>query len=91
MDRGDKESDTVKLMFIFENKAEFPQPYPNLEIRFENENRQLIGIRRFTPKEYLSNLPEQMDLSAGSAAQVELLFQNVLKEMHTYGYEVRFL
>jgi predicted Zn finger-like uncharacterized protein len=91
MDRGEKDSETVKLMFIFENKAEFPQPYPNLEIRFENEQRQLIGIRRFIPREYLQTLPEQMDLSAGSAVQVELLFQNVLKEMHTYGYEVRFL
>ncbi|MEY3220389.1 MAG: hypothetical protein RIT27_1746 [Pseudomonadota bacterium] len=91
MDRGDKESDTVKLLFIFENKADFPQPYPTLEIRFEDEHKQLVGIRRFTPKEYLDALPEQADLSSGSAAQVELLFQNALKEMHTYGYEVKFL
>lgn len=91
MDRGEQDSDTVRLMFIFENKADFPQPYPDLEIRFENEQRQLIGIRRFTPQEYLPSLPEQMDLAAGSAVQVELLFQNILKEMHTYGYEVRFL
>jgi len=91
MDKGDEENDTVKLLFIFENKADFPQPYPTLEIRFEDEHKQLIGIRRFMPKEYLDSLPDQTDLSSGSAAQVELLFQNALKEMHTYGYEVKFL
>jgi predicted Zn finger-like uncharacterized protein len=36
------------------NNADFPQPYPLLEIRFSDLNGQLVAGRRFRPSEYLS-------------------------------------
>lgn len=35
------------------NQAEFAQPYPVLELRFENIRGEAIAARRFTPDEYL--------------------------------------
>ena len=44
------------------NEADFPQPYPLLEIRFSDLNNQLVAGRRFRPSEYL---PAGTSLKAG--------------------------
>ena len=44
------------------NEADFPQPYPLLEIRFSDLNNQLVAGRRFRPSEYL---PAGTSLQAG--------------------------
>lgn len=36
------------------NQADFPQPYPLLELRFSDLNNQLLAGRRFRPREYLA-------------------------------------
>jgi predicted Zn finger-like uncharacterized protein len=44
------------------NEADFPQPYPLLEIRFSDLNNQLVAGRRFRPGEYL---PANTSIQAG--------------------------
>ena len=44
------------------NEADFPQPYPLLEIRFSDLSNQLVAGRRFRPSEYL---PADTSLQAG--------------------------
>ena len=44
------------------NEADFPQPYPLLEIRFSDLSNQLVAGRRFRPSEYL---PGDASLQAG--------------------------
>lgn len=44
------------------NEADFPQPYPLLEIRFSDLSNQLVAGRRFRPSEYL---PANTALEAG--------------------------
>jgi predicted Zn finger-like uncharacterized protein len=44
------------------NEADFPQPYPLLEIRFSDLNNQLVAGRRFRPSEYL---PANTSIQAG--------------------------
>jgi predicted Zn finger-like uncharacterized protein len=46
------------------NDADFPQPYPLLDIRFSDLNNQLVAGRRFRPSEYL---PAGTSLQAGMA------------------------
>jgi predicted Zn finger-like uncharacterized protein len=46
------------------NEADFPQPYPLLDIRFSDLNNQLVAGRRFRPSEYL---PAGTSLQAGMA------------------------
>lgn len=40
---------------IIYNMASFSQPYPLIELRFNNVNGQVVASRRFTPKEYLND------------------------------------
>ena len=44
------------------NDADFPQPYPLLEIRFSDLNNHLVAGRRFRPTEYL---PADTSVQAG--------------------------
>lgn len=44
------------------NEADFPQPFPLLEIRFSDLSNQLVAGRRFRPSEYL---PGDTSLQAG--------------------------
>lgn len=40
---------------IIYNMASFSQPYPLIELRFNNVNGQVVASRRFSPKEYLND------------------------------------
>ena len=44
------------------NHADFPQPYPILEVTFSNSTGTPVAARRFRPGEYLGN---QVDIKAG--------------------------
>ncbi len=91
MDKHDAESDAVLLHFIFANQAHFPQPYPGLEIRFEDENKKLIGIRRLAPQEYVNAHVDVLNLPPNTPVHVSLELQNTVAEMHTFGYSIDFL
>lgn len=40
---------------IIYNNADFPQPYPIIELRFSNLNGQVVASRRFLPEQYLND------------------------------------
>ncbi|HHC74921.1 MAG TPA: DUF3426 domain-containing protein [Thiothrix sp.] len=48
------ESDALMITATIENRAEFEQPYPLLEISFIGQKGDIIALRRFKPEEYLS-------------------------------------
>ena len=53
----------------FENRADFTQSYPVLEVSFTDHSGVPVAMRRFRPSEYLA---EGTDLAAGMAADVPL-------------------
>ena len=53
----------------FENRADFVQSYPVLEVSFTDRSGVPVAMRRFHPSEYLA---EGADLAAGMAANVPL-------------------
>jgi hypothetical protein len=40
---------------IIKNQASFPQPYPVVQLNFEDLNGNAIGSRRFAPNEYIGD------------------------------------
>jgi hypothetical protein len=44
------------------NQAEFAQPFPAIELSFEDQNNTLVAKRRFTPDEYRGERLKQLDL-----------------------------
>jgi hypothetical protein len=56
----------------FRNNAAFAQAWPLLELTASDLNGQLVGKRRFLPREYLGSAPESASIAAGQSASATL-------------------
>ncbi|MEM7019060.1 MAG: DUF3426 domain-containing protein, partial [Pseudomonadota bacterium] len=81
--------DAVMVHIEFENIASFPQPYPVLEIAFEDENKNAVAMRRLPPEQYL-NRTNIGELPPKQPVHVNLEFRNVVQEMDAYGFVIKF-
>jgi predicted Zn finger-like uncharacterized protein len=70
------------------NRADFPQPYPILEVTFSNSTGTPVAARRFNPDEYLD---DQVDIKAGmpvnTALHVMLEIEDPGKDAVSYQFE----
>ena len=57
--------DVLLVNVVFQNRAEFTQPYPVLEVSFTDQSGSAIALRRFSPAEYLG---DAVDPAAGMAS-----------------------
>jgi len=65
--------DTLELNAVFRNRAEFPQPFPLIELRFSDLNNSLVDSLEMTPDEYLPQALRGMPLMpAGAPVQISL-------------------
>jgi hypothetical protein len=46
-------SDALEVLVIFHNDAQFPQPFPLLQLGFTDLDNQVVATREFTADEYL--------------------------------------
>jgi predicted Zn finger-like uncharacterized protein len=51
--------DAIQFEATFINNATFPQPYPDLQLTFEDANSNSLAQRRFKPIEYLQQPPQK--------------------------------
>lgn len=49
------EKDALVIDVIIKNRANFPQPYPQVQLSFEDPQGNPLASRRFTPKEYIKD------------------------------------
>jgi len=70
------------------NRADFPQPYPILEVIFSNSSGTPVAARRFNPVEYLG---DETDVKAGmpvnTALQVMLEIEDPGKDAVSFQFE----
>jgi len=71
-DRG--QADVLIVQLSFRNDAQWPQPWPQIEIRLTDVDNQAIAMRRFRPKEYL-NANQEGDIKSGQTVSVEIALQ----------------
>jgi hypothetical protein len=64
----------LMVQLSFKNTAEWPQPWPLIELTFTNISGQKMGLRRFHPDEYL-NSAHTPNINAGQSVSVELAIQ----------------
>ena len=64
----------LMVQLSFKNTAEWPQPWPLIELTFTNISGQKMGLRRFHPNEYL-NSAHAPNINAGQSVSVELAIQ----------------
>jgi len=56
----------------FSNQARYPQAWPQLELSLTDLDGQALGLRRFTPEEYLGSAPRSERIAPGQSAIVTL-------------------
>jgi hypothetical protein len=56
----------------FSNEAKFAQAWPQLELSLTDFDGQALGLRRFTPAEYLGSAPRSERIAPGQSAIVTL-------------------
>lgn len=56
----------------FRNDAAFAQDWPRLQLSLSDLNGQSLGLRRFTPREYLGSEPATRRIGPGQSASITL-------------------
>ena len=56
----------------FRNDARWPQAWPLMEVALHDLDGQALGLRRFTPVEYLGNPPASARIAPGQSASATL-------------------
>lgn len=87
--------DVILFEATFTNSAFFPQPYPDLQLTFEDHNNQPLIQRRFKPTEYLLKplkRNQQMQPQASIYVKLELVeLENFVEDgMIVMGYRFEF-
>ncbi len=71
----------------FRNDAKFPQAWPQLELSLSNLDDQSLGLRRFTPDEYLGESPGSTLIAPGQSASITLEVLDPGKRAVTFKFE----
>jgi hypothetical protein len=71
----------------FKNTAQWPQPWPLLELAFTDINDHVIGLRRFKPTDYL-NSAHSPDINANQSVEVEIAIQEIASK--AVGFQFNF-
>ena len=70
---------TLIAQVSFKNNAQWPQPWPQIELALTDITGQTIALRRFNPKEYL-NKDQSSDIKPNQLVSVEIaLHENASK------------
>lgn len=64
--------DAIKVDAIFINDAIFAQPYPDVQLTFQDNSGHLMAQRRFNPSEYLHTSETNKIMKPGAAAHINL-------------------
>jgi len=87
--------EVIEVQVVFSNEAVFPQPYPEVQLTFQDSNNRPIAQRRFKPAEYLPSvdLTKMMRPEASVHLKLELKsMEEIVEEGNlVVGYTFEFL
>ncbi|RKZ72881.1 MAG: hypothetical protein DRR19_31555, partial [Candidatus Parabeggiatoa sp. nov. 1] len=70
--------DVIQFEATFINNAIFPQPYPELQLTFEDFNKNPLARRRFKPAEYLGRpVGKNQQMRAKASVHIKLDFRDM--------------
>ncbi|MGH8519887.1 MAG: zinc-ribbon and DUF3426 domain-containing protein [Gammaproteobacteria bacterium] len=83
-------ADALLINALFTNHAEFPQPYPVLQLGLYDTDGQVLAARRFVPKEYLEkHVDPALEMPPGIPVHIVLEVQGPRK--NPVSFEFKFL
>jgi hypothetical protein len=71
----------------FSNQARYAQAWPQLELSLTDLDGQALGLRRFTPAEYLGSAPRSERIAPGQSAIVTLEIADPGRRALAFGIE----
>lgn len=69
-----EQAGVLRVQLSFRNEAQWPQPWPQIEIRLSDITGEALAMRRFRPREYL-NAAQDGDIKPGQTVSVEIALQ----------------
>jgi predicted Zn finger-like uncharacterized protein len=83
-------ADALLINALFTNHAEFPQPYPVLQLGLYDTDGQVLAARRFVPKEYLEkHVDPALEMPPGIPVHIVLEVRGPRK--NPVSFEFKFL
>lgn len=73
----------------FRNDAAFAQAWPQLQLSLANLEGDALGMRRFSPREYLGREPATSRIAPGQSATITLEVVDPGKRAVAFGFEFR--
>lgn len=73
----------------FRNDAAYAQAWPVLQLSLANLDGDALGLRRFTPREYLGSEPTSQSIGPGQSASVTLEVLDPGKRAVTFEFDFR--
>ena len=73
----------------FRNDAAFAQAWPQLQLSLANLDGDSLGLRRFSPREYLGSDPATAQVGPGQSATVTLEIVDPGKRAVAFGFDFR--
>lgn len=83
-----EQAGVLRVQLSFRNAAQWPQPWPQIEIRLTDVTGQAIALRRFRPREYL-NADQDGDIKPGQTVSVEIALQETSGKAAGFAFEFR--
>ncbi len=84
---ADPNRDGVLLVQLsFKNTAEWPQPWPQIEVKLTDVNGEALGLRRFRPKDYL-NEDQAGDIKPQQTVSVEIAVQETAGKAAGFAFD----
>ncbi len=82
------EPEALMVTLTMINRAQFPQPYPVIQLRFLNINGEVIAARQFTANHYLREkwLPQSL-MTAAAPLSIQLEVHDVGEEVVSYDFD----
>lgn len=81
-----EQSGVLRVALSFRNDAEWPQPWPQIEVRLNDVNGETLGLRRFNPDEYL-NSGHSSDIKPGQTVSVQIALQETSGKAADFAFE----
>jgi hypothetical protein len=73
----------------FRNDAAFAQAWPQLQLSLANVEGDSLGLRRFSPREYLGSDPASAQIGPGQSATISLAILDPGKRAVEFDFEFR--
>lgn len=83
-----EQAGVLVVQLSFRNDAQWPQPWPQIEIRLTDVAGQAIALRRFRPREYL-NADQAGDIKPGQTVSVEIALQETSGKAAGFAFDFR--